>query len=170
MPFLIDSVLNTGCTRSHAVGCRPIGLSSLRTLQNMCFKSTSVTVHTLNFPRMQTGLCISLLHFFIFKTFVPLFAFERSSRAKRRVAPAGMQSAVASLPSLLILANRVHKIHQCYRAYAQLSPNANRSLYFHLAPIHFQNRCPAFSFLREAQNEKANIKSFGKGWRGFRLR
>ena len=48
----------------------------------MCFKSTSVTVHTLNFPRMQTESCISLLHFFIFKTNVPLFAFERSSRAK----------------------------------------------------------------------------------------
>ena len=70
-------------------------LYSLATLQMICIKSTNVTVHTLNFPRMQTGLCISLLHFFIFKTDVPLFAFERSSRAKRRVAPAGMQSAVA---------------------------------------------------------------------------
>ena len=75
-----------------------------------------------------------------------------------------------SLPILLILAKYVLKIHQCYRAYAQLSPNANSSLHFPSAHPHFQNRCPAFSFLREAQNEKANIKSFGKGWRGFRLR
>ena len=66
------------------------------------------------------------------------------------------------------LAKYVPKIHQCYRAYAQLSPNANRSLHFSSALLHFQNRCPAFSFLREAQNEKANIKSFGKGWRGCR--
>ena len=48
------------------------------------------------------------------------------------------------------------------------SLNTNRSLYFLFALLHFQNRCPAFSFLREAQNEKANIKSFGKGWRGCR--
>ena len=50
------------------------------------------------------------------------------------------------LSSLRILANHVLKIHQCYRAYAQLSPNANRSLHFPSALLHFQNFCPAFCF------------------------
>ena len=47
-------------------------------------------------------------------------------------------------------------------------PTLNRTLHFPFAPLHLQNLCPAFSFLRESQKEKANIKSFGKGWRGCR--
>ena len=55
-----------------------------RSLQTVCIKSTSVTVQTLNFPRMQTGLCLSLLHFFIFKTDVPLFHFCVKRKMKKR--------------------------------------------------------------------------------------
>ena len=42
------------------------------------------------------------------------------------------------------------------------SPKCKQIIAFPLAPLHFQNLCPAFSFLRETQKEKANIKSFGK--------
>jgi hypothetical protein len=35
--------------------------------------------------------------------------------------------------------------------------------FFLLSLIYLQNLCPAFSFLRKTQKEKANIKNFGKG-------
>ena len=50
----------------------------------MCIKSTSVTVQTLNTSpqKIETELCISLLHFFIYKTYVPLFLFCGNAKRK----------------------------------------------------------------------------------------
>ena len=75
---------------------------------------------------------------------------SRARQGDSRQSPGGtfatVWSAFASFPSLQISAKYVPKIHQCYRANAQLSPNANRSLPFPSALLHFQNRCPAFCF------------------------
>ena len=73
-----------------------------------------------------------------------------ASASLRHGKPAGILRSIRFNP----LAYHVLQIQQCYRANTLPSPNTNSSLHFPSALLHFQNLCPAFSYLRQRKKKK----------------